>query len=131
MCPACKSPPQGPEAQSFSMFELATMVVHCCLQNACKYMLVRDPNLRPTAEQVLQHPWIKKGGTATDKPLEPEMLKRSACAVGTVWDLACLPACLSACLPVCLRLCALKLMGSFVLAVLHDSHPMLHYVSHF
>ncbi|XP_010558242.1 PREDICTED: calcium-dependent protein kinase 1-like isoform X2 [Tarenaya hassleriana] len=37
-------------------------------------MLVRDPNRRLTAHQVLCHPWVKVDGTAPDKPLDSAVL---------------------------------------------------------
>lgn len=39
-------------------------------------MLVRDPKKRPTAHEVLCHPWVKVEGDAPDKPLDPAVLSR-------------------------------------------------------
>ncbi|KAI3443344.1 hypothetical protein Pfo_000009 [Paulownia fortunei] len=41
-----------------------------------KRMLVRDPKKRPTAHQVLCHPWVQVGGVAPDKPLDSAVLTR-------------------------------------------------------
>ncbi|KAL7137202.1 hypothetical protein ABFS83_10G076900 [Erythranthe nasuta] len=41
-----------------------------------KKMLVRDPKKRPTAHQVLCHPWVQVGGVAPDKPLDSAVLTR-------------------------------------------------------
>jgi len=41
-----------------------------------KGMLQRDPAKRLTVQQVLNHPWMKVQGVASDKPLEPEVLSR-------------------------------------------------------
>lgn len=39
-------------------------------------MLVRDPKKRLTAHEVLCHPWVRIGGEAPDKPLDPAVLSR-------------------------------------------------------
>lgn len=39
-------------------------------------MLVRDPKRRPTAHEVLCHPWVRVDGVAPDKPLDPAVLSR-------------------------------------------------------
>ncbi|KAL0333548.1 UNVERIFIED_CONTAM: Calcium-dependent protein kinase [Sesamum angustifolium] len=39
-------------------------------------MLVRDPNKRLTAHQVLCHPWVQVDGVAPDKPLDSAVLTR-------------------------------------------------------
>ncbi|GAB4836209.1 Mitogen-activated protein kinase cpk1 [Ancistrocladus abbreviatus] len=39
-------------------------------------MLVRDPRKRPTAHEVLCHPWIQVDGVAPDKPLDSAVLSR-------------------------------------------------------
>nr|BAX24557.1 calcium dependent protein kinase isoform 2 [Nicotiana benthamiana] len=39
-------------------------------------MLTKDPKKRITAAQVLEHPWLKEGGDASDKPLEGAVLSR-------------------------------------------------------
>ncbi|KAK4414798.1 Calcium-dependent protein kinase [Sesamum alatum] len=41
-----------------------------------KKMLVRDPKKRPTAHQVLCHPWVRVDGEAPDKPLDSAVLTR-------------------------------------------------------
>lgn len=39
-------------------------------------MLTQDPKKRITAAQVLEHPWIKEGGDASDKPIDSAVLSR-------------------------------------------------------
>jgi calcium-dependent protein kinase len=39
-------------------------------------MLVRDPKKRPTAHEVLCHPWVQVDGVAPDKPLDSAVLSR-------------------------------------------------------
>ncbi|CAH9127727.1 unnamed protein product [Cuscuta epithymum] len=39
-------------------------------------MLVRDPKQRPTAHEILCHPWVRVGGVALDKPLDSAVLSR-------------------------------------------------------
>ncbi|KAG0467054.1 hypothetical protein HPP92_018634 [Vanilla planifolia] len=39
-------------------------------------MLIRDPNRRLTAHQVLCHPWVQVDGVAPDKPLDSAVLTR-------------------------------------------------------
>ncbi|KAL3532193.1 hypothetical protein ACH5RR_005714 [Cinchona calisaya] len=39
-------------------------------------MLVRDPRKRPTAHEVLCHPWVQVDGVAPDKPLDSAVLSR-------------------------------------------------------
>ncbi|XP_057809807.1 calcium-dependent protein kinase 2 [Salvia miltiorrhiza] len=39
-------------------------------------MLTHDPKKRITAAQVLEHPWIKEGGEASDKPIDSAVLSR-------------------------------------------------------
>nr|XP_023884482.1 calcium-dependent protein kinase 1-like [Quercus suber]XP_023884483.1 calcium-dependent protein kinase 1-like [Quercus suber] len=39
-------------------------------------MLVRDPRRRPTAHDVLCHPWVQIDGVAPDKPLDSAVLSR-------------------------------------------------------
>lgn len=41
-----------------------------------KKMLTMDPKKRITAAQVLEHPWIKEGGEASDKPIDSAVLSR-------------------------------------------------------
>ncbi|XVE56212.1 hypothetical protein DITRI_Ditri03aG0219700 [Diplodiscus trichospermus] len=39
-------------------------------------MLARDPKKRITAAQALEHPWMKEGGEASDKPIDSAVLSR-------------------------------------------------------
>ncbi|XVE94502.1 hypothetical protein REPUB_Repub02eG0014100 [Reevesia pubescens] len=39
-------------------------------------MLARDPKKRITAAQALEHPWMKEGGDASDKPIDSAVLSR-------------------------------------------------------
>ncbi|PNY11238.1 calcium-dependent protein kinase 9-like protein [Trifolium pratense] len=39
-------------------------------------MLTQDPKKRITASQVLEHPWLKEGGNASDKPIDSAVLSR-------------------------------------------------------
>ncbi|CAI0435494.1 unnamed protein product [Linum tenue] len=39
-------------------------------------MLARDPRKRITAAQALEHPWLKVGGDASDKPIDSAVLSR-------------------------------------------------------
>ncbi|KAG4952959.1 hypothetical protein JHK87_038553 [Glycine soja] len=39
-------------------------------------MLIKDPKKRITAAQVLEHPWLKEGGNASDKPIDSAVLSR-------------------------------------------------------
>ncbi|KAH1091946.1 hypothetical protein J1N35_019203 [Gossypium stocksii] len=39
-------------------------------------MLARDPKKRITAAQTLDHPWLKEGGDASDKPIDSAVLSR-------------------------------------------------------
>ncbi|KAK3027941.1 hypothetical protein RJ639_039408 [Escallonia herrerae] len=39
-------------------------------------MLTRDPKRRITSAQVLEHPWIREGGEASDKPIDGAVLSR-------------------------------------------------------
>ncbi|OVA15957.1 Protein kinase domain [Macleaya cordata] len=39
-------------------------------------MLTQDPKKRITASQVLEHPWMKEGGEASDKPIDSAVLIR-------------------------------------------------------
>ncbi|XP_019710864.1 calcium-dependent protein kinase 1 [Elaeis guineensis] len=41
-----------------------------------KNMLRRDPKERPTAAQILNHPWIREDGEAPDKPIDVTVLTR-------------------------------------------------------
>ncbi|CAN1147078.1 Calcium-dependent protein kinase 33 [Linum perenne] len=39
-------------------------------------MLTHDPKKRLTSAQVLEHPWLKEGGEASDKPIDSAVLSR-------------------------------------------------------
>ncbi|KAE8725549.1 Calcium-dependent protein kinase 29 [Hibiscus syriacus] len=39
-------------------------------------MLARDPKQRITAAEALEHPWMKEGGDASDKPIDSAVLSR-------------------------------------------------------
>ncbi|KAL3821047.1 hypothetical protein ACJIZ3_006952 [Penstemon smallii] len=39
-------------------------------------MLTQDPKERITADQILEHPWIREGGEASDKPIDSAVLSR-------------------------------------------------------
>ncbi|GMI63751.1 calmodulin-domain protein kinase 9 [Hibiscus trionum] len=39
-------------------------------------MLTQDPKQRITSTQVLEHPWLREGGNASDKPLDNAVLSR-------------------------------------------------------
>lgn len=39
-------------------------------------MMARDPNDRPTAQEMLQHQWIRENGCAGDNEIVPEVLQR-------------------------------------------------------
>ncbi|KAK8509965.1 hypothetical protein V6N13_118511 [Hibiscus sabdariffa] len=39
-------------------------------------MLARDPQTRITAAEALDHPWMKEGGNASDKPIDSAVLSR-------------------------------------------------------
>ncbi|XP_061342242.1 calcium-dependent protein kinase 2-like isoform X4 [Gastrolobium bilobum] len=39
-------------------------------------MLIQDPKKRITSAQVLEHPWIKEDGNASDKPIDSAVLSR-------------------------------------------------------
>ncbi|KAL2316755.1 hypothetical protein Fmac_030631 [Flemingia macrophylla] len=41
----------------------------------CK-MLIKEPKKRITPAQVLEHPWLKEGGNASDKPIDNAVLSR-------------------------------------------------------
>ncbi|XP_059664752.1 calcium-dependent protein kinase 19-like isoform X2 [Cornus florida] len=41
-----------------------------------KKMLTLDPKTRLTSVQVLEHPWIREGGEASDKPIDSAVLSR-------------------------------------------------------
>ena len=43
---------------------------------ACCIFAVQNPKKRATADEILQHPWLKKQGVASDKPLDNVILKR-------------------------------------------------------
>ena len=39
-------------------------------------MLQPDPAKRATADEILQHPWMRENGVATDEPMDNVILKR-------------------------------------------------------
>ncbi|XP_027940744.1 calcium-dependent protein kinase 2-like [Vigna unguiculata] len=39
-------------------------------------MLTKDPKKRITSAQVLEHPWLREGGNASDKPIDSAVLSR-------------------------------------------------------
>ncbi|KAG4213801.1 hypothetical protein ERO13_A01G079700v2 [Gossypium hirsutum] len=41
-----------------------------------RQMLTQDPKKRITSTQVLEHPWIREGGSASDKPIDSAVLSR-------------------------------------------------------
>ncbi|XP_077215902.1 calcium-dependent protein kinase 21-like, partial [Tasmannia lanceolata] len=41
-----------------------------------KRMLTKDPKKRISSGQVLEHPWLKEGGEASDKPIDSAVLSR-------------------------------------------------------
>jgi calcium-dependent protein kinase len=45
-------------------------------KDCVKRMLVRDPRYRATAEEILNHDWMRENGVASDEPMEPEVTKR-------------------------------------------------------
>mmetsp|Transcript_21427 Transcript_21427/g.55882 ORF Transcript_21427/g.55882 Transcript_21427/m.55882 type:complete len:529 (-) Transcript_21427:189-1775(-) len=45
-------------------------------QDCIKRMLVQDPRKRATADEILQHEWMKENGVASDKPLDSAIASR-------------------------------------------------------
>lgn len=45
-------------------------------KDCVRKMLEMDPAKRATADQILQHPWMRENGVATDKPLDNVILQR-------------------------------------------------------
>ena len=45
-------------------------------KDCVKRMLQPDPTKRATADEILQHPWMRENGVATDKPMDNVILKR-------------------------------------------------------
>ncbi|KXZ50905.1 hypothetical protein GPECTOR_14g152 [Gonium pectorale] len=45
-------------------------------KDCVRRMLVRDPKRRATAQQILQHEWMRENGCATDQPIQLEVLSR-------------------------------------------------------
>lgn len=46
-------------------------------KDCVRSMLVRDPSRRATAQQILDHPWVKEGsGAAPARAMQPEVLTR-------------------------------------------------------
>ncbi|KAI8472038.1 MAG: hypothetical protein J3K34DRAFT_458027 [Monoraphidium minutum] len=45
-------------------------------KEAVSLMMTYDPDMRPTAREVLRHPWVVEGGVAGDNLIQPEVLHR-------------------------------------------------------
>ncbi|GLI64986.1 hypothetical protein VaNZ11_008411 [Volvox africanus] len=45
-------------------------------KDCVRRMLVRDPKRRATAQQILQHDWMRENGCAADQPIQLEVLSR-------------------------------------------------------
>lgn len=45
-------------------------------KDCVRRMLVRDPKRRATAQQILQHEWMRENGCAADQPIQLEVLSR-------------------------------------------------------
>lgn len=45
-------------------------------KDCVRRMLEPRPAKRATADEILQHPWMRENGVATDKPLDNVILKR-------------------------------------------------------
>lgn len=45
-------------------------------KDCVKRMLEANPAKRATADEILQHPWMRENGVATDRPLDNVILKR-------------------------------------------------------
>ena len=45
-------------------------------KDCVRRMLEPNPAKRATADEILQHPWMRENGVATDKPLDNVILKR-------------------------------------------------------
>ncbi|CAL1354221.1 unnamed protein product [Linum trigynum] len=51
-------------------------VISSSAKDLVQKMLTQDPKRRITAAQVLDHPWLKEGGEASDKPIDSAVLSR-------------------------------------------------------
>ena len=45
-------------------------------KDCVRCMLQPDPAKRATADEILQHPWMRENGVASDKPMDNVILKR-------------------------------------------------------
>jgi len=45
-------------------------------KDCVRRMLVREPRMRATAKEIINHPWVKPNGVAPDAPLQSEVLNR-------------------------------------------------------
>ena len=53
-------------------------LMRCFSTNAA--LLPHAPQQRATADEILQHPWMRENGVATDRPLDNVILQRMKCA---------------------------------------------------
>ena len=51
------------------------MIYQLCLSDSYKHAS-QDPKKRATAQEILQHDWMRENGTASDKPLDNVILNR-------------------------------------------------------
>lgn len=45
-------------------------------KDCVRRMLVREPKRRATAQQIMQHEWMRENGCAADQPIQLEVLSR-------------------------------------------------------
>ncbi|KAK8472940.1 hypothetical protein PHAVU_001G002800 [Phaseolus vulgaris] len=50
--------------------------ISAAAKDLIRKMLTRDPKKRITAAEALEHPWMKEGGEASDKPIDNAVLSR-------------------------------------------------------